>query len=490
MLLDFTNPRLPVGVRADKVFGSMNTPNSIALDMVNITWKEIKDRVDKDWVFLNVCCKTGVFPTNLFDKLVTCKNLVKAFPNYYERRHWILENMIKCVSTNQTAKEFSGLYLYGLDYIVYEHNIKVIPENEVCAYLRNTYKLQRLNSEDLTDEEFYNIVNKHKHLWNGITDKDKIKSIVIEDISTKYLDFEGENMRFDVVIGNPPYNRDIYVDFVTAGHKLASKFSCWITPAKWQAKGGAKNEAFRKEVAPYIKQITYYPNEKDIFDINCQGGITYFTTDNQIHINKLINGEEYKNWNIKYGFNYDNRVTNIVEKIKEKISNTVTEDGSSFVPMAWWNCTIDLGRDKDKDIYDNTSKYAIVNSSRKVHIKECWIKNVENAKLYSLVHSHWVRNTFAGKIYSPFELTDGSTVTLFAGTKEECDSALSYYNCKLIWWLVYNFNGKGGLTTKSFKLVPDPGEFDHIFTDEELYKKYGLTDEEINIIESVIKERT
>lgn len=40
-----------------------------------------------------------------------------------------------------------------------------------------------------------------------------------------------------------------------------------------------------------------------------------------------------------------------------------------------------------------------------------------------------------------------------------------------------------------WRFVPEPEAFDHIFTDEELYKKYNLTDEEINIIESVIKER-
>lgn len=40
-----------------------------------------------------------------------------------------------------------------------------------------------------------------------------------------------------------------------------------------------------------------------------------------------------------------------------------------------------------------------------------------------------------------------------------------------------------------WKFVPAPEVFDHIFTDDELYKKYDLTDEEITIIESVIKER-
>jgi hypothetical protein len=42
---------------------------------------------------------------------------------------------------------------------------------------------------------------------------------------------------------------------------------------------------------------------------------------------------------------------------------------------------------------------------------------------------------------------------------------------------------------ETWRFVPDPGAFDHIFTDEELYKKYNLTEEEIAIIESVIKER-
>ncbi len=41
----------------------------------------------------------------------------------------------------------------------------------------------------------------------------------------------------------------------------------------------------------------------------------------------------------------------------------------------------------------------------------------------------------------------------------------------------------------TFAMVPAPEAFDHIFTDQELYEKYQLTNEEINIIESVIKER-
>ena len=49
-----------------------------------------------------------------------------------------------------------------------------------------------------------------------------------------------------------------------------------ITPAKWQAKGGPKNEAFRKEIVPYMSKIVFYPNCKDVFNINDPGGLSYY----------------------------------------------------------------------------------------------------------------------------------------------------------------------------------------------------------------------
>ena len=45
------------------------------------------------------------------------------------------------------------------------------------------------------------------------------------------------------------------------------------------------------------------------------------------------------------------------------------------------------------------------------------------------------------------------------------------------------------LTPETWRYVPEPEAFDHIFTDTELYEKYDLTSEEIAIIESIIKER-
>lgn len=46
-------------------------------------------------------------------------------------------------------------------------------------------------------------------------------------------------------------------------------------------------------------------------------------------------------------------------------------------------------------------------------------------------------------------------------------------------------------TDHCFRFVPAPpsGKFDHIYTDEELYKAFNLPQKYIDIIEAVIKER-
>ena len=77
----------------------------------------------------------------------------------------------------------------------------------------------------------------------------------------------GVRMTFDVVIGNPPYNNDAYIDFAIASKWLASKFMCLIIPSKWQAKSGYKNKKFRNEIVPYMSYIVEYKDTTDIFDI-------------------------------------------------------------------------------------------------------------------------------------------------------------------------------------------------------------------------------
>ena len=84
-------------------------------------------------------------------------------------------------------------------------------------------------------------------------------------------------MKINIVIGNPPYNNDMYIPFVLLGHKIANKCTSMITPAKWYAKTGKDNDNFRNELVSYMNKIVYYPDCTDIFEISVPDGITYYT---------------------------------------------------------------------------------------------------------------------------------------------------------------------------------------------------------------------
>lgn len=116
-------------------------------------------------------------------------------------------------------------------------------------------------------------------------------------------------------------------------------------------------------------------------------------------------------------------------------------------------------------------------------------------KVSHLVDDKHYSNCIGGYILTPVKVslreTPGQNMyELFAGTEDACKSFKSYIDTKLVRFLVaLGLCASSTRNVETWRFVPDPGAFDHIFTDQELYQKYGLTQEEISIIEFVIKER-
>lgn len=229
---------------------SIVTPANIAKDMVALLPDEIFIPESK---FLDICCKSGIFLTSIREKLMNSKAMIEAIPDYKERYDYITNNQLYGISPNGQCQMYSVRAVYG--------TLKIENPHILCFGDFEKYKTVCLS-------------NNHKFLY--------------EEIIKMSLEFK-KDFHFDAVIGNPPYNNDIYLDFVTLGHTLASKCSCWITPAKWQAKGGAKNEQFRKEIVPYMSKIVYYPDCTDIFIIQEPDGICYYLIDKEDHIKKRNN---------------------------------------------------------------------------------------------------------------------------------------------------------------------------------------------------------
>lgn len=261
--------------------------------------------------------------------------------------------------------------------------------------------------------------------------------------------------------------------------------------------GGGKNEAFRIEFVPHMREIVYYPDEKEIFDIILQGGVSYFVVDKDVHVNKTIttiHNNKIKtfsvnNWNPMFGFNVDETELSILDKVS--ISSRLIDSKNTFIPTKGYFISVDADDSNFENYIDEGSNIFYVDAKQSIPISPVNIKNLEDVSSFKVLASGWASNcsTFKCKILKPNEVCGRKYINIFIGSEAECQSAVSYYSCKLIWWLVHRFFNISKLNTYSFSFVPDPGKFDHIFTDKELYDKYNLTQEEIAIIESVIKER-
>lgn len=397
---------------SDEVF----TGEGVALEIVTslVSWIEPDIFKNPSSKFLDIYTKSGIFLLLLYEVLM--ENLADTIADESERSNHILSNMLYGISPSLELALVSRKTLYGN----------------------------------------WSTVGNIKYLQGY---KDKVKK------DFKGMDKELGTMKFDVVIGNPPYNNDVYLDFVTLAHQLSSKYTCMITPAKWQAKGGEKNEKFRRDIVPYMSHIVYYPNSHDVFNVAERGGISYCILDKKEH-----NIKEYK----------------VVDKAHPLISSK--------------NSAVDY-RKKSCLHNDNINKI----------ISKCCIGGRLNIDVktsrFNVFTSLMVCSAQVDSLYpkdglllvlNPMNIVENCStykssnykMVFSSSTKDECESFVSYTNTRLVRFLIFvGLCGNSVISREAWRFVPDPGAFDHIFTDEELYQKYSLTPEEIAIIESVIKER-
>lgn len=441
----------------------MITPKNVVKDMVDLLPDEVWN---KDTKFLDIACKSGNFLIEIYNRLINHPKLIEQLGDNIEyRREWILNNQLYGISMSEFDKVIATRNLYGYN-----------TENSNIIYINN-YIDNYIKSE--TGFKFF--TDKLKETF-GI-------------------------MKFDIVIGNPPYNNDIYLDFVTKGHILSNKCCCMVTPAKWQAKGGEANQEFRKSIVPYMDKIVYYRDSYDVFDIQEWGGISYFTINKILKDKKTVKTICSKNSTISS--DWEEHTEELLSLFNNKINsiiNKVTKHKSISSELMFKRCTFVGEQDRGYSAKQFESDALVMQGEKHVgYIPLSELYTKDNLDKYKCITScMWGNNNVKfndngkGKvvgttnisIIKPNEVPKGSFIILkYFDTENEAKSFVSFAYSRLVGFLIY-FGTTGATLNETFwRLVPDPEKFDHIFTDAELYKKYNLTEDEINIIESVIKER-
>ena len=299
-----------------------------------------------------------------------------------------------------------------------------------------------------------------------------------------------------------------------------------ITPAKWQAKGGIKNETFRKEIVPYMYSICYYPNCYDVFNIDEADGISYYIIDKDAHNKKLIKVlcKYQKLFNTDFilreiGKHLNTRCISILDKVGDEHKLYVDTSRTPYIRAG----QVTTG---DKNNYDCII-YSGSSSGEKKIFAYALEQDVANIKL---IDGFKVITSF--KIGGNNQLDSSGKVTVTnpmkkLGIREGCkddfmvifhsyeeskvDSFITYIDTKLCRFLLFcGVVGQNASNSEFWRFVPDPNDWTctyvdaphpNVIPDEKgyytldgkkycsLYARYKLTLEEINIIESVIKER-
>ena len=329
-------------------------------------------------------------------------------------------------------------------------------------------------------------------------------------------------MKFDVIISNPPYQlsdggaqasaKPIYQYFVQQAQKFDPRYITMIIPARWYS-GGKGLDDFRSAMLSdiHLEELHDFPITEDCFPgVNIRGGICYFLwskdMDNRGTGLKVVTHDKDKAYSIIRPLKYqDNEIfirygqaLSILSKVDPATNNA--ESIAKYIaprkPFGLRTDFVDYGSfTLDKTPFNTVKCYG---KAKKI---------VYVAKSQVTAHIEWINEW---KVLMPYannigtELNDDNQNAFVAEpgsictetflcvaadlhfTAAMCNNLAHYLRTKFARFLLSLAKSSQHSTAKTYSFVPMQ-DFTKMWTDEALYAKYGLTSEEIQFIDSMIK---
>lgn len=486
----------------DEVFTSPTIANQMLDTLPNDLWSNSKA------TFLDPFSKSGVFLREIAKRLII--GLEKEIPDLQERVNHIMKNQIYGIAITELTSLLTRRSLYCTKLADNEKSIVTIFNNANgnIAYERIEHTWEK---------------GKCKHC--GASQEIYDRETDLESYAYQFIHNQNPyiNMQFDVIIGNPPYQLNdgggtgssaipIYHLFVQRAKKTNPRYLCMITPSRWFS-GGRGLDEFRSEMLNdrRIRIIHDFIRADDIFPgVEIKGGVNYFLWDRdnmghckvfthseksiiseserpllenntetfiryneaisilrKVHILKEKSFPEIISSNDPFGF--DIRVYGSYKRVKPKFKKTPFKDAIKFYYYGWQKEGVGyIEKDSIRKNIDLILDYKVI-------IPKAWgIGNMANDWLNPLIIGSNSCCTETYLIIGPF------------ATKLMAENVVSYTQTKFFHLLVSLIKITQNAMKKVYQFVPMQN-FNEEWTDEKLYKKYGLNQEEIDFIESMIR---
>lgn len=493
----------------DEVF----TPPEIANEMLDLLPKEIWR--DSSATFLDPATKSGVFLREIAKRLID--GLEEEFPDLEERLDHIYKKQLFGIATTELCSLLARRSTYCSKYPTCQYSIVRFDDDQPMGNIR--YRQ--------CEHDWIN----GRCSYCGAPEKGYDRDAEREAYAYEFIHLDDPEeilpMKFDVIVGNPPYqmgvknndssadskdkverinrNRDkpIYNLFIEQAKKLNPRYMVMITPSRWMASGLGLS-SFRNTMLTdhRIRKLVDFPVSSEVFaGVEIKGGVSYFFWDRDnegpcetVTIRNSVSSMPVTRYLDEYDILVrDSRALPILKKVLSKSESSITDILSVDKEFGWTSNFDGFSKKDDGGIplYYN----------RKGSRKCGWIQRSEVKKSPELIDTWKVMIPKAGSdggqkipdrvLGTPFVVSSPSVCTqtylfFYLSNEIEANNLISYLRTKFFRFLVSLRKLTQDATRSTYSWVPMQ-DLSKTWGDKELYEKYDLTEDEQAYIEEMIK---
>lgn len=476
---------------SDEVF----TPPKMANEMLDLLPGEIWQ--DETATFLDPFSKSGVFLREIARRLD--QGLKKKIPDKQERINHIFTRQIFGIAIT----ELTGLLSRRSVYCSKTANGKY----SVCTGFDSPEGNIRFKRIEHTWKN-------GKCLFCGASQANYERGSALETHAYEFIHTENPeeifHMKFDVIVGNPPYQLSdggfgrsaspIYHKFVQQAKKLGPRYLTMIIPSRWFGGGKGLND-FREEMLndDRIRKIVDYENASECFPgVDIAGGICYFLWERDFHgpceVVNIHNDTKFSAVRALNEFPTFIRHSQAVSIIRKVLASDEPRMNSQVSSRKPFGIATNVRPQKDGDIILRWQKGEGLYRRDEITVGREMIDKWKVITSY-VGYDHAGNPGKDGKrrVFSKIDILPPGTICtetyLVIGaykSKKQAANLMAYMKTHFFRFLVSQFMYSHHITKDSYSFVPVL-DMKQSWSDKKLYKRYGLTQEEIDFIESKIK---